>query len=197
MGSLAQRLGLVALNSGLLSAVAGIAPCIERLAYTLKFARWYQDNELRSLMLPTPESFGRQNRYLLYEHVLSTRGLADKAIDYLEFGVADGASLQWWLRHNRNPRNPIGSRYTIIYIDCDLYSATIYVLVHLFAQMKEGDVLFFDEFADVTHEFRAYEDFRSACGPKFQIIGAANGGHKLALELLSRNSADSAQVAVA
>ena len=37
-------------------------------------------------------------RYQLYEHALKSENL--QAFDYLEFGVASGLSLKWWLNNN-------------------------------------------------------------------------------------------------
>jgi O-methyltransferase len=43
-----------------------------------------------------------EKRYNLYDFIKKRDGLSDKAIVYLEFGVAAGASFNWWLSNNAN-----------------------------------------------------------------------------------------------
>jgi hypothetical protein len=156
-------------------------------------------------------------------------------ITYLEFGVASGGSLKWWVGKNINPKSrfvgfdtfsglpedwgnipkgtfstggavpdicderlsyekglfqktlpdflkaldPSGAR-TVIHIDCDLYSAALFVLITISPVLKEGDILIFDEFADVMNEYRAFLDFMAACNINLDLIKAVNGGHKVA-----------------
>lgn len=40
-------------------------------------------------------------RYSLYEHVVNSESLSE--FDYLEFGVASGLSLKWWVANNKSP----------------------------------------------------------------------------------------------
>jgi O-methyltransferase len=40
-------------------------------------------------------------RYSLYEHAVKSENLSE--FDYLEFGVASGLSLKWWVANNPNP----------------------------------------------------------------------------------------------
>ena len=37
-----------------------------------------------------------EHRYNLYAHVVESQGMANEAIDYLEFGVSQGYSFRWW-----------------------------------------------------------------------------------------------------
>lgn len=46
-------------------------------------------------------------RYGLYKYIADTYQQSGKKIVYLEFGVAAGASFEWWLSHNNNE----GSRF--------------------------------------------------------------------------------------
>jgi len=69
----------------------------------------------------------------------------------------------------------------VLHLDADLYSSTLFVLVSV--NPPPGSILFFDEFADEMHEFRAFEDFLSACGREYRVIAARRDFHKLAIEL--------------
>ena len=44
-------------------------------------------------------------RYNLYQFVVDTFQLQQKEIIYLEYGVAAGASFNWWLNNNRNDKS--------------------------------------------------------------------------------------------
>lgn len=68
---------------------------------------------------------------------------------------------------NNNNRN-------VIMMDADLYSATLYVLSTLAPFLKKGDIIFFDEFAVPTHEFKAYHDFVQSYYTNLELIAAAN-----------------------
>lgn len=59
-------------------------------------------------------------------------------------------------------------------LDADLYSATLYVLTSLAPFLQKGDIIFFDEFAVPTHEFKAYYEFVQAFYPNIELIAAAN-----------------------
>ena len=56
-------------------------------------------------------------------------------------------------------------------MDADLYSSTIFVLIHLAPHLKVGDVILFDEYRDLKHEFKALMDFTDAVHYQFKLIG--------------------------
>lgn len=62
----------------------------------------------------------------------------------------------------------------VIMLDADLYSSTLFVLASLAPFLKNGDIIFFDEFGVPTHEFMAYQNFLDVFYKPLQIIGAAN-----------------------
>ncbi|MGH2553090.1 MAG: class I SAM-dependent methyltransferase [Chitinophagaceae bacterium] len=62
----------------------------------------------------------------------------------------------------------------IIMLDADLYSATLFVLTSLAPFLKKDDIIFFDEFAVPTHEFKAFHDFIQSYYVNMELIAAAN-----------------------
>ena len=72
----------------------------------------------------------------------------------------------------------------VIMMDADLYSATLYALSSLAPFIKKGDIVFFDEFAVPTHEFKAFDDFQLAYMMNFELIGAANNYYFVAFKVV-------------
>lgn len=70
-----------------------------------------------------------------------------------------------WLDGRRFPRR------TIIHLDADLYSSTLFVLVHLLPRLKKDDILIFDQFGDCLHEFKAFVDATTAAPARFEALG--------------------------
>lgn len=81
-------------------------------------------------------------------------------------------------------KNFNSSKRNIIMLDADLYSATLYVLTSLAPYLKKDDIIFFDEFAVPTHEFKAYSDFTQSYYLNLQLIGAANNYYFTAFKVL-------------
>jgi hypothetical protein len=48
------------------------------------------------------ETWDYQRRYTLYQAIAASEKLFENPIDYLEFGVAGGFSIKWWLERNTN-----------------------------------------------------------------------------------------------
>lgn len=71
----------------------------------------------------------------------------------------------------------------VIMLDADLYSATLFALTSLAPFLKKGDIIFFDEFAVPTHEFKAYFDFMQSYYLDFELIGAANNFYFVAFKV--------------
>jgi hypothetical protein len=63
---------------------------------------------------------------------------------------------------------------TVLMLDADLYSATLYTLTSLAPYLKKGDIILFDEFVVPTHEFMAYQHFLESYYFKMELIGVAN-----------------------
>ncbi|PWT94834.1 MAG: macrocin O-methyltransferase [Bacteroidetes bacterium] len=62
----------------------------------------------------------------------------------------------------------------VIMMDADLYSATLYAITSLAPILKKGDIIFFDEFAVPTHEFKVFHDFVQSYYINLELIASAN-----------------------
>jgi hypothetical protein len=76
------------------------------------------------------------------------------------------------------------NRKNIIMMDADLYSATLYVLTSLAPFLKKDDIIFFDEFAVPTHEFKAFHDFVQSYYINLKLIAAANNYYFAAFKVV-------------
>ncbi len=76
------------------------------------------------------------------------------------------------------------TRRNIIMMDADLYSATLYVLTSLAPFLKKDDIIFFDEFAVPTHEFKAFHDFVQSYYINLKLIAAANNYYFVAFKVV-------------
>lgn len=76
------------------------------------------------------------------------------------------------------------NRRNIFMMDADLYSATLYALTSLAPIMKKGDIIFFDEFAVPTHEFKAFLDFTQSYYINLELIAAANNYYFAAFKVV-------------
>jgi O-methyltransferase len=72
----------------------------------------------------------------------------------------------------------------VIMMDADLYSATLYALSSLAPFLKKGDIIFFDEFAVPTHEFRAFYDFTQSYYINLELIAAASNYYFAAFKVV-------------
>lgn len=82
-------------------------------------------------------------------------------------------------------RTPLTAR-TVIHLDADLYSATLFVLTMMAPRLKPGDVILFDEIGSaygVTHEFRALCDVEAAYGLRYRVLAAADRFVRAAIEV--------------
>ncbi len=73
----------------------------------------------------------------------------------------------------------------VLMLDADLYSSTLFTLTSLAPYLKEGDIIFFDEFVVPTHEFMAYKNFIDSFYFRLKLIGAANNYYFVAFRVAS------------
>ena len=73
----------------------------------------------------------------------------------------------------------------VINIDCDLYSATLYVLTMLDRYFEPGTIIIFDDFYSLSHEFKAFIDYDRSYGRQWHSLGRMPHCIKAAIEINS------------
>jgi len=68
-----------------------------RFGYTIRLLQWIQKHPCKEF-----NERGSFSTFALKAFVLETEGLTGE-IDYLEFGVAHGSTLKWWVEKNTHP----------------------------------------------------------------------------------------------
>ena len=197
------------------------------LAYLSKFSSWANKNK-KIAFNDFPSKWDYNKRFSLYKWVVENENLSNGIINYIEFGVADGHSIRWFVQKNThqqsrfygfdtftglpedfgpykkgqfNTNNQVPNiadtrvkfypglfqqtvpgfltalnknNRNVIMMDADLYSSTLYALTSLAPFLKKNDIIFFDEFAVPTHEFRAFFDFTQSYYIDLELIAAAS-----------------------
>ncbi len=63
---------------------------------------------------------------------------------------------------------------TVIHMDADLYSSTLFTLTSFAPFLKKGDIIFFDEYCVPTHEFLAVKNFTESYYINLKPVAASN-----------------------
>lgn len=74
--------------------------------------------------------------------------------------------LKSYVRNNR----------TVLHIDADLYTSTLFVLVNAHNILESGDIILFDDFLDPMGEFRAFFDYIKSFNVKPVPVSIVNYG---------------------
>jgi O-methyltransferase len=210
---------------------------LSNLFYLSKFSLWVSKNR-KVAYNDFPSKWDYNKRYAFYTWVIKNEFLSNTAINYLEFGVADGHSFRWFVQQNAHPESRFygfdtftglpedfgvykkgvfntnnqvpkiddvrvkfyqglfqqtvpgflpelnNTKINVVMMDADLYSATLYVLATIAPFLKKGDIIFFDEFAVPTHEFKALYDFLQAFMLNIELVGAANNYYFTAFKVV-------------
>ncbi len=80
---------------------AGLYSLIAYLSRLSKWVHTHKDIKYNDFYLG---KFNPAKRFELYKYILGAEDLG-KDIDYLEFGVADGFTMSWWLKNNTDPKS--------------------------------------------------------------------------------------------
>lgn len=76
------------------------------------------------------------------------------------------------------------SKRTVLHLDADLYTSTLFVLTTLAFKLKKDDIIIFDEFGVPTHEFKAFKEFFSSYSINYEILGAINNYLQLGIKII-------------
>lgn len=68
-------------------------------------SKWRKEHPVNGYNDFYQNTWDYQRRYNLYEALGKQEGVFAEPIDYLEFGVAGGHSIKWWLEHNKNSQS--------------------------------------------------------------------------------------------
>jgi hypothetical protein len=82
-------------------------------------------------------------------------------------------------------------RQLVINIDCDLHSATLYVLTTLDHVLNDGAVVIFDEFSNPLHEFQAFHQYAAAYRKGYEVLAASGEYYSNVAVRLKAKAADS------
>ncbi|CAA0169855.1 TylF/MycF/NovP-related O-methyltransferase [Tenacibaculum maritimum] len=74
---------------------------LETFVYFIKFSKWIKKQTPPILDNKKDEKDNRKRRFQLHEKIFKNEKLEGEII-YLEFGVASGTSLKWWVNFNSN-----------------------------------------------------------------------------------------------
>src|SRR5690242_8344895 len=74
------------------------------LFYLTKFSWWVSKNK-KVAYNDFPGKWDYNKRYDFYKWVIEKEALSNMAINYLEFGVADGYSFRWFVQQNTHPQS--------------------------------------------------------------------------------------------
>lgn len=80
---------------------------------------------------------------------------------------------------------PTTHEVLVVNIDADLYSSANCVLRHLRDRMPLGTWLYFDEFSNLQHEFRAFREFVEETGMRFEAVAESNALWNVALQRIA------------
>jgi len=73
----------------------------------------------------------------------------------------------------------------IVNVDCDLYSASLFVLGTLDRFFRPGTVIVFDDFYSMGEEFKAFFDYNRSFGREWDALGRMPHCVKAAIEIRS------------
>jgi len=72
------------------------------IVYLSRLSRWISETPKGKFNDFYNKKVKYENRFQLHEFVINEE-IKNQAIDYLEFGVATGIAIKWWVEKNKNP----------------------------------------------------------------------------------------------
>lgn len=76
-----------------------------------------------------------------------------------------------------------------LHVDCDLYSSTVAIFAALGPRLQPGAIILFDEYYNFPrwqqHEFKAFQEFVTSSGLRYEYIGYSVTGQQVAVRILA------------
>ena len=79
---------------------------------------------------------------------------------------------------------PATSFTRVLHLDADLYTSTLFALTMMAPYLRNGDIIFFDEFNVPNHEFSAWNEFVKCYYIKAEVIGAVNNFYQTGFKII-------------
>jgi O-methyltransferase len=73
----------------------------------------------------------------------------------------------------------------VVHLDADLFTSTMFVLAMLAPMMRDGDLLFFDEFSCPLDEFTAFQNVARSFQLKYEVLGAVQGYGRVCMKIVN------------
>lgn len=77
----------------------------------------------------------------------------------------------------------LADRPKLIHLDADLYSSELFCLARLYRYLRDGDIIFFDDFAIVEHDFRALIDWSKSHLIETRMVACTPGWRQAAFRI--------------
>ncbi|MFZ1979105.1 MAG: class I SAM-dependent methyltransferase [Bacteroidota bacterium] len=104
--------------------------------------------------------------------------LKDPRTEFIK-GLFQETLFEFFKTHNLDDGKKI-----VVHLDADLFSSALFVLTSMAKYLKEGDIIFFDEFNVPNHEFYAFKCFSDSFYIKTKLIGSVNNYLQVALKVV-------------
>lgn len=91
------------------------------------------------------------------------------------------------LKFLEEEKNTLKSARKVIHFDADLYSSELFCLAQLYQYLNDGDLLFFDDFYVIEHDFRAFIDFTRSHIIDFNMVAHTKNFGKAAFRITKKS----------
>ncbi len=99
-----RKIKAISLKIGIHKILNPFSGLLLTIVYLSRFSKWRSEHKNLEFNDFYNNHVTYEDRFKLHEHVFESEKLSE-AIDYYEFGVAEGISFVWWKDHNQNPNS--------------------------------------------------------------------------------------------